>query len=134
MTKWFWIFDVSPNPDVHKWFAIGKGDNRVPWPEGVTDDWLREYGLETKAAAVRSAGGRRLIDSCEWRKRIVIKSKELPDPGLHYKIYRCYEIVILDDDGNQVGECEYSYGTKALAESQAKHSLKMAMMDYKEGC
>lgn len=44
---------------------------------------------------------------------------------LHYKIYRCYEIVILDEEENEVGECNYCYGTKADAIEMAKHELEI---------
>jgi len=48
-----------------------------------------------------------------------------------YKIYKCYEIVILDDDDNEVGECNYCYGTRADAEEMAKHELEIAMTHIK---
>ncbi len=129
--KWYYRFDLSN--DTHRdWWAYGKGGERVKWPDGVTDDWLRDNGFATKAAAVRAAGGRDLLSKREWRNRILIEHRDIGDRGLRYKIYRCYEIVILDRDGNEVGNANYCYGTKADAEDMAKHELKLAMME--EGC
>jgi hypothetical protein len=51
---------------------------------------------------------------------------------LHYKIYKCYEIVILDNDGNQVGETEYCYGNRETAEQWASESLETALRDLTE--
>ena len=48
---------------------------------------------------------------------------------LRYKIYKCYEIVILDEEDNEVGECNYCYGTRKDAEEMAKHELKLALME-----
>ena len=126
MKKWYWRFDTARDGEPREWWAYGKGGERVRWPDGVTDDWLSEHGFKTRAAAVRSAGGVDLLRMREWRHRILIDSRDLPESGLHYKIYRCYEIVILDKDGNEVGECNYCYGTKSDAESMAKHELKIA--------
>lgn len=46
-----------------------------------------------------------------------------------YKIYKCYEIVILDAEDNEIGNANYCYGTRKDAEEMAKHELKIAKMD-----
>ena len=129
---WYWRFDVSLDSNTRQWWAYGKGGERVPWPDGVTDDWLREHGFKTRAAAVRAAGGTDLIRKREWRNRILIEHRDLPNADYHYRIYKCYEIVIEDAEGNEIGEINYCHGTKADAERMAKRELKLATM--KEGC
>ena len=121
MKKWYWRQDCSGTPE-RDWWAYGKGGERAHWPEEVTDDWLREFGFSTRAATVRAAGGNHLINIY---KRL-LDSREVEDNGLRYEIYRCYEIVILDKDGNQIGESDYVYTGRADAVSMAKHKLKMA--------
>lgn len=132
MTKWFWRWDGNINDGTGvDWRAHGKDGVSVPWPEGVTDDWLRKYGFKTRAAAVRSAGGNYMFNGPAWKGHTAIESKDIDDNGLHYRIYRCYEIVILDAEENQIGDSNYCYGTRTDAERDAEHYLKLTEM---EGC
>lgn len=125
MKKWYWRRRASGS-SFSDWWAYGKGGEKVRWPHEVTDDWLREFGFATRAAAVRAAGGNYMINMF----KCLIDSREIDDDGLHYEIYRCYEIVIRDKDGNQIGESDYVYTGHADAVSMAKHKLKMT----KEEC
>lgn len=48
---------------------------------------------------------------------------------IKYKIYRCYEIIIEDKDGNQIGESEYIYTDRNDAKKRAEEMLKEAEME-----
>jgi len=119
----------------------------VPWVYGkkdaaiteahVSPEWLMQYGYNSEGAAVRQ------ISRLPWWKNqpcsshgAAVVEAVVPDRKLHYKIYRCYEIVILDDEDNQIGESGYCYGSRKDAELTAQHELKMTLMDqmYREGC
>ena len=125
MRTWYWRMDVSKESVCELW-AYGKGGEKVRWPDGPSDDWLREFGFSTRAAAVRSAGGNYLVN----KGIVLLDSRNIPDVGLRYEIHRCYEIVILDKKGNQVGESDYVYTCRADAEDLAKDMLRTAG----EGC
>ena len=45
---------------------------------------------------------------------------------LKYKIYKCYEVIIEDKDGNQIGESEFIYTTRTDAKKRAEEMLKEA--------
>ena len=134
MKKWF--LNIRHIPTCH---GVDEGPG-IPWAHGrektlpipledVTADWVDKYGFKTKAAALRALRARPSIEDKYWREEGTVESREVPDNRLSYKIYRCYEIVIVDKDGNEVGECNYCYGTRADAEDMARHELKIARME-----
>ena len=45
--------------------------------------------------------------------------------SLKYKIYRCYEIVILDEHDNQIGDSDYVYTDRKDAKACAEHRLQI---------
>lgn len=130
MKKWFLKINhipiskgVDEGPGIA--WAHGKGD-ALPIPmDELSVDWLMKYGFKTKAVALRALRARGNAGDSFWREEATIDSRDVPDVGLHYKIYRCYEIVILDENGNQVGESDYCYGDRKFAEETARYDLKM---------
>lgn len=48
---------------------------------------------------------------------------------LKYKIYKCYEVAIIDKNDNQIGESEYIYTTSTDAKKRAEEMLKEAEME-----
>lgn len=58
-----------------------------------------------------------------------------PDQGVRVmktEIRKCYEIVIVDDDGKETGEPEYWYGNRKEAEQYGEKMLKRAMAERGE--
>ena len=51
---------------------------------------------------------------------------------LRYKIYKCYEVIIEDKDGNQIGESEYIYTTRTDAKQRAEEMLREAEYESEE--
>ena len=119
----------EPDGDPILW-AHGKGDSCVP-PEEVNTEWLEKNGFRTESSAIRTSyrATAKYRDDFWSVGNVWVTSGEIPDSKLHYKIYRCYEIVILDDDENEIGNSNYCYGTRADAEAMARHELKIAEME-----
>ena len=46
--------------------------------------------------------------------------------GLKYKIYRCYEVMVVDNAGNQIGESEFIYTDRSDAKKRAEEMLAEA--------
>lgn len=130
--KKVWIIKVPKTA----WTNDGKS-YEIPWIYGrgeasileadVTDEWLREHGYRSETAAKSG------LKAMPWRKNnpypkygSTIESRDVPEGNLHYKIYRCYEIVIVDSEGNEIGNSNYCYGSRADAEAMAIHELKIA--------
>ena len=111
-------------------WAHGKGGRAIP-EEDVTEEWLKENSFKTEAAAIRSAhkASAKYKDKLWDVGNVSVVPATIPDEKLHYRIYRCYEIVIEDSEGNQVGHSDYCYGTRKDAEIAAKHHLKMTKME-----
>ena len=119
--RWFW--DGNEYVDVP--MIYGKKDCAIE-ESRLTDDWLLAHGYRSEGAATRGLG------SINWREKTPCRDREayaeykdVEAPPLRYKIYRCFEIVILDKDGNQVGESDYVYTSRKDAEDMAIHKLKM---------
>lgn len=131
-----WYLEVDHIP-VEGWNKYGPA---IPWAHGKKDvavgvcemtvDWLRVNGFKTKAAAVRAAFRVNDWDNPSWKHSPPrVTCAEVPDRNLRYKIYRCYEIVILDSEGNAVKESDYCYTTRADAEKLARHEIEILEMN-----
>lgn len=114
--------------DEEKW-AYGKHDSAVRYKD-LTKAWLSKNGFLSAGAAVRQ------IDRLPWWKNKPCSSRnasveefEVPKHELHYEICHPYEIIILDKDGNQVGDIQYCYGTRSQAEKMAERELTIAEME-----
>lgn len=111
-------------------WAHGKGNSAVA-PEKVNEEWLKANAFKTEASAIRTSYRAR----AKYRDKfwdignVYVVPAEIAEEKLHYRIYRCYEIVIEDRDGNEIGNVNYCYGTRADAEEMAKHELKIALME-----
>jgi len=120
---------VSPGSLEEEEWAYGKNDTAVRLKD-LTQEWLSRNGFLSEAAALRQV--RRLP---WWRTHpwssfgAIVESFSVPGHKLHYEIYHPYEIVIRDKDGNQVGDSQYWYGTRAQAEELAEHELTIAEME-----
>lgn len=121
--------DGTPDGPAIIW-AHGKGDAAVVLEE-VTEDWLKANAFKTEASAIRTSyRARSKYKDAFWDVgNVYVFPAEIPDERLHYKIYKCYEIVIQDEDGNEIGEASYCYGSKEDAEKMAKRELKIALME-----
>ena len=52
---------------------------------------------------------------------------------LKYEIHRCYEVFVVDKDGNQIGESEYIYTDRTDAKKRAEEMLKEAETELNDG-
>lgn len=82
--------------------------------DDATPDWYAKHGYKSVGAALR-----------QRRIGMRIDEVEVPDIQYTYEIYRCYEIIIRDKDGNQVGDAQYWYGTRKGAEDLGDHELQI---------
>ena len=103
-------------------WVYGKGNAGIR-RDDVTTEWLDRHGYGSLGAATRQ------LKNHPCGSGAYVESWKTPDSVLRYKIYRCYEIVIVDPEGNQVGETDYCYGTRKDAEIAAEHHLRMTKME-----
>ena len=115
-------------------WAHGKGNSAVA-PEEVNEEWLRENAFKTEASAIRTAyrAKEKYKDKYWDVGKVYVVPAETPEEKLHYKIFRCYEIVLLDENDNEVGESNYCYGTRADAEKMAKREVEVTTAMMEEG-
>ena len=104
----------------------GKGDSKTGLAD-MTTEWLEENSFKTEAAAIRSSyrAKAKYKDDFWDVGKVIVHPAEIPSKKLHYRLYRCYEVDIVDDEGNRVGETQYCYGTKKDAERFARREIKM---------
>lgn len=107
-------------------WLYGKHDSLIRRKD-VTKAWLSKNGFLSEGAALKQ-----MYRLPYWKNKpkgnatsTAIESFEVPEHELHWEIYRPFEIVIRDKDGNQVGETQYCYGTRAQAEELADHELEL---------
>lgn len=117
------VYEIEPN--VKQTWIRGRRGQKIRFGN-LTKSWLNKNGFLSEGAAVRQL---KLLGSTErWScgDGACVESFEVPERELHYEIYRPYEIVILDKDGNQVGDTQYCYGSRAQAESLAEYEVEIA--------
>lgn len=120
---------VSPGSLEEEAWVYGKRDSAIPHRD-LTKGWLSRNGFNSSGAAVRQVRRLPWWGKHPWSSSgATVLELPVPEHELHYEIYRPYEIVIRDNDGNQVGETQYCYGTRAQAEELAEHELTIAEME-----